>query len=1383
MEQSSGDDVERKTKNIQQVLGYLNFSSGVPDSQYLGALNALFRSSNTKTWEELVKELSASLDELEGVSSTFADAKQARRVLKLIPTFIEGYFAHHAELLAHQTPTEYCNGFFLGRATEALLASDPFDETEDVVKRAISKINDYIGYRPVATLESQKIEPYKHEWVRPMPIYIRDAGVAAGKYEAVTRACIELIESTHPSLLRAAYFDPSRLQELAIDPKAYDFDHPANKRPNHHFGQWDPHQIDGDGFYTRFVVQQVTIDSLLQRMVRAKTEDGLSQDELIFEAAAVLAGTILMSSGISGYGPETHASTVSLGGLLAQIAAYRDEFYRMLISTMSGSHGARLVEEANRLQQPFAAARQDLNRQLTACRATQLQRVQVARIFARMNYGEEATIQANRIQVPSARIATQLDCSLSATRSAMDRGELEEALASITQARQALIRGIECGAIVDPWNILGFDANFSLFGPIENSLRDYRIDELVDVIEEMHELFARLWSKASAAQMDDLVTETRERFHESATWWHQFAAHEIESVDAEDPLEVFEAAQNVAQALEAWHQSGEAAGDIGFWAPHVQKFDSCRAYWLVVNTLLARNDKVASLGLLMHWLSRADSIPLEHGETSFFRLSLRWLEATLDETGTVPETGKLAGWKRIRKFFDYLEANAGEFLVVPEFQPDTPTSSTDSDKPKRGGGKGTLDESFGDGSDFDGEYDDGYEGDFDDPFGDEEEEDRFSAAYENVVYRDSTDDGMEGSVFDFESHDEDYLQQTSRPIAIRLAFIEQLSLVWRLIAVTWASAKASNKPDAADSETAELMEDMLSNAHGQLTRSLQDLDQLTRDVAGYKLSRVGADAEAMANYDRLRLLKDSLLDQVMNATVSVTESLRFLTAAAEPAEDASEKSVALADVSVEGDPGDDYDGSIEDDNPEAHSQEVVLMLRACLRGDATAAGQLWPAVRASLQGKPILYVPLNRDGRPNTITSVRTRQHLIQNLLYWLPRLGLLKETYQLLELIREMELKPVGFGAITEFDDLFEVGCSSIVNALIDVDEGNQDGEVSGEEDDDWLVASLEDVMEPLLRSWLAHSRTLRLSVLEQVLTEEAWEPLERFIQEYGRDIFTQRFLNLGNLRGILHQGVDVWLQMIEEREEPDYQTIIDALEHGVDRRDFIEMLTFVLEAIVENYSEYRDYNSTTTQSDRGDLLYTLLDFLRLRVSYDRVVWNLRPVVLAHQVLANRGCEETAARWRQSLKDRIRAEAKRHMLRLTELQQKYAMQLPSISKRISEKFMRPLMIDYLCALIEPAMYHEDADARLSAFDRIRQQAEAFMREPSGAGLDVPTWLLTMEDTIRSVNDKHEASMQRLLETYMLPPAKMSAEEIQENLRSWEPKLLEQAEDEDDEEE
>ncbi len=258
-----------------------------------------------------------------------------------------------------------------------------WEDRDEVLAASIRRLSDYIGYRPVATLESQKIEPYEHEWVRPVPLYIADAGEVVGPYQQLVRACLRLLRETDEELLREAYFDLDRLDELAMDPRAYDFEHPANKRPNHHFGQWDMHRIDNQGFYRRFVVQQVAIDALLGRV---KDAGDLSAEELLFEAAAVLAGTILMASGISGYGPETHDSTVSLSMLLVKIAAYRDAFYKQMLDRLEGTHAARLREEAKQMQQPFAGARQDLNRRLTACRATQLQRVQLAKVHARMGF-------------------------------------------------------------------------------------------------------------------------------------------------------------------------------------------------------------------------------------------------------------------------------------------------------------------------------------------------------------------------------------------------------------------------------------------------------------------------------------------------------------------------------------------------------------------------------------------------------------------------------------------------------------------------------------------------------------------------------------------------------------------------------------------------------------------------------------------------------------------------------------------------------------------------------------------------------------------------------------------------------------------------------------
>ena len=145
-------------------------------------------------------------------------------------------------------------------------------------------------------------------------------------------------------------------------------------------------------------------------------------------------------------------------------------------------------------------------------------------------------------------------------------------------------------------------------------------------------------------------------------------------------------------------------------------------------------------------------------------------------------------------------------------------------------------------------------------------------------------------------------------------------------------------------------------------------------------------------------------------------------------------------------------------------------------------------------------------------------------------------------------------------------------------------------------LVEALQDLTEDQLNRWLAHSSTLRLSVVERLSTESEWKAFVAFVERYGADLFTQKFLNLGNLRAILHQRTGVWLSNLEHaRDAPDIRLITE-LGKGIPREEAAKWLSLALEAVVENYREYRDYNTTTTHSDHGELLYTLIDFLRLR-------------------------------------------------------------------------------------------------------------------------------------------------------------------------------------------
>jgi hypothetical protein len=209
--------------------------------------------------------------------------------------------------------------------------------------------------------------------------------------------------------------------------------------------------------------------------------------------------------------------------------------------------------------------------------------------------------------------------------------------------------------------------------------------------------------------------------------------------------------------------------------------------------------------------------------------------------------------------------------------------------------------------------------------------------------------------------------------------------------------------------------------------------------------------------------------------------------------------------------------------------------------------------------------------------------------------------------------------------------------------------------------------------------------------------------------------------------------------------------------------MLSIAIETVVENYRAYRDYNTTTTQSDHGELLYTFVDFIRQRAAYDRVAWNLKPVVWAHEILVRQGREAAAEMWRQAFAERTSEAADTHIARLNALATEYGMQLPTIADRLSERFVRPLVIDRLRAMVEPSMNGSVA-RRKAAFASLESEIAELVSEPHGAGLDVPDWLPALEDEVTEARSRlsHVSSSDRL--SRRIGQVRMSWDEILEQL-------------------
>lgn len=1308
-------------KPAQEVLGHLNFSSGASDPRFLSNMNHLFEQvvcsvrGSQSAWNALGGFLRGTLQDLHGQSEAFRQTDQADAVLSLVfDSALPAYRQYHADLLFHQTDEFLFQPFFLGRACEAVLQQGgPWNETERIVQGTIATLNDYLGHRPVAVLQTQqKIQPYAHEWIRPIPLFIRGAGVSAGRYKALIERALAILESTDPSLLFEAMFDPSLLDELAVDPRAYDFDHPVNKRPNYLFGQWDLGKLDNSGRCRRYVVQQISLDAMLERI---EQRGNVPYEEALYEAAAVLAGTMLMGSGVSGNRPEAHDSNATLSTLVQQIATFRDAFYEQLLSNLTGPHGERLRAESVALRQPFGGVRQHFNQHLARRRAEQLQHVHLAQLFARMGYIDAAARQVRIVPVASARMKCDIYCRMTTAQLEIERArgaggagapaaadattQLKQAAALLDEIVAMTHRAIQCGALVDPWNILGFGGQYSLFPAVENSVYDHRVDELIGLISEIFNLGVQIQKDSAAAGYADLEKAAAERLESLADWWDKFATTEVGSIESISGRETRESANHVAAALRAWHEAGPetagatnekrspAAGDLAFWRSRAEQFHSPKAYALVVDALLEQRDPVAAMALLVQWLSQSDQIPLSEENYSFHDLSLDWMEELwIEDKGEKGDAASFPGndrWALTRKFLDYLEANAEEYWEVPQF-------------------------------DLAAEGDE--EGDEESPAADDFDE-LFSAAYENVTYRDSTDDGFEGEMLEGGETGQDptdfELVLEAERIVGRLTFLATLAELWKVAAV------ASFGRDLGGSDR----DSVLAGWLDQAVKDRQQLIELLSAVYRYRIPPPRGTHESLVEYDRRRGVKEMLLEQIIATCVEMGDAVRILRVVMDRLTPAAEMQ--------------DWEEPAE------------RALRAILRGDTAGVRKVWRKLITTISQQTLLYVALARGGHPQRIVVSRGLQGVLRRLLAYLPRLGLLQETSQLIGAIQEMEMNhPVGPGAITEFDQMFKIGCKSIVRCLVAASEGWSASSGPWGGDDGELIAFLEQTIEALLRSWLMHSRGVRLSVLETVSNRSRWGELKQFIEQYGHDLFTQRFMNLGNLRAILHQGVDAWLTALAEEPEAEEEfSMLGDLDGRLPREEAIRWLGVAMEAVVENYAEYVDYNSTTTQSDRGEMLYTLLDYLRLRASYDRVAWNLQPVVLAHEVLVRGGHDEAADIWRSAVGERTAAIAEEHLKRFTRLNRKYGMRLPSIADRLSERFVRPLVVDRLRALIRPAM--DQAPGRrpekgthsepAQAFARLEEGLDQFTRDVAGAGFDVPAWLEALEQEVdRVLSDSSE---------------------------------------------
>lgn len=1281
-------ELSRRT-DPAKLLGFLNYSDGRPDPRFqkglADALGLLVESGDGTPWETAARWMLQTLSEQNASgAAAFRDTTQAGAVIPLgllrVPA---AYRAHHADLLAHQSEADLFTPFFLTRCIEAVLRQGaPWDDEERIVAGAVSHLNDYVGYRPIAILETRSnTDFYPHEKVRPIPVYLKGVGVAAGKYATLVRPALELLNRTEPVLLEEACFDPERMDELAFDPRAHDHFHPVNKRPNVLFGEWDPHTIDNRGHFRRFVLRQMTLDTLLTWVDPAEGVPAIGErNERLFEAAAVLAGTILMGAGVSGSGPNYHDSNVTLAKLVPRIARYRDGFYQRLLKDLPGQHGERLRAEAEKRKQPFAGVRQYLNQAIAMQRASHLQDRRLAQLFALMGYPTAAREQASRISAPAVRFGTEIRILQTEADFSVGRSQPAHALGILAEVEDLVRRGIECGALIDPWNILGYQGLFPIFPGREDTVRDPRAEDLIQILGRQFELYARVLAAAAVAGDSDSRDKLAVAMKSLAEWWDRFATVAVAELPRIHGGERSEAAEHVANALAAWSHRDPGANDLVFWRQHREGFTSPAAFSQVIAALLEHEEWKAAMALLMTWLSESDSVPLDDPSASFDELAEKWLHDVV--AAGLPPKERTA---LVRRFFELLEANADDRWLAPDLW------------------------LFG-----------GDLGDDDDADQDDEEESEYESAYEGVTFRDSADDGEEGSIADGEPSTAigDFpLEGEAEVLESRLKFFHTVARLWRAAArpEIWARG---------DSDSTETLAGWLRTARRNRLHLARFLDAV-KDIP---VPEPIGGHEGMIEFDRRRALKGDLLDLGVATCVEMGRAALSLSALI----------VQGAELPPSVTAEDEMHGADSESVPPWEPLSIQIE-RAIGNRDPAQVRKVLPGFIALFRSEPLLYCPPSDGGHPAQVLRSQTALHTLEDLLIRLPRLGLIRETFHLTKLARQMEWNnPPGGRRVSSFDQLFKTALVGIVEALLAAaadwpEEGGADGP---------LAAMLFKIAEDFQKLWNDHSQSLRLSILEAVTEEEDWATVRDFTKAYGGDLFTVPFLGLSNMRGILARGVSAWLDYEAENADPNKRPkLIDAWEEGdIDRARTARAAEVVLQALVEHYDEYRDYNTTTTQSDYGENLHILLDFLRLKVKYDRVAWRMRPFALAHEVLCRRGHYELAARWRDFIASRTRQASEQMLEELKKKETRYAIRLRTVRDRLEERFILPLEIDRAAALIGPAAEaaRDGEGDENPAFVSLLVAMSPLRETVSGVGLEVPAWVRRMEEALRKAREPDE---------------------------------------------
>src|SRR5690606_32719291 len=148
---------------------------------------------------------------------------------------------------------------------------------------------------------------------------------------------------------------------------------------------------------------------------------------------------------------------------------------------------------------------------------------------------------------------------------------------------------------------------------------------------------------------------------------------------------------------------------------------------------------------------------------------------------------------------------------------------------------------------------------------DDEERDLFDAAYDDVTFRDTTDDGIEGDIVDdgVEPLYTEWVYEADR-LEQRLSFLNTVAQLSKHPAITWGG-------DAHRPERVEVLDQWLTQAGNNYRQLLELLEAVHR----YRFRQPSGSHESLVEFDRLRTIKDALIQKIVGTCVETATAARL----------------------------------------------------------------------------------------------------------------------------------------------------------------------------------------------------------------------------------------------------------------------------------------------------------------------------------------------------------------------------------------------------------------------------------------------------------------------------------------------------------------------------